>query len=344
MWGAKWRSRAFATASRAVALGAPCLGAGAGMFACDEPQAPAGSEPAVQVAGLSPEVASQRLAKVGDREIRLADYAAALQRMDRFERMRYQTEDRRQELLDELIDLELLAREAERRGLAEEPRTKELLWQALRNEALSELRAGLPEPASYPASEVSRYYEAHRSEFVDPVRVRVARIELDSAQRAEKVLGEALGSSMQRFGELAQRERALSAPDSPGAAPALGGAPSAEAPPEAENAAFEAADWGFVSRAEPARVPEAVRLAALQLERDGQVLPSVVSAAGKYYVVRRVSGLPERQRPLEEVAGAVRNRLAERRFETARQELIEALRGRVEVHIDEAALARVPPP
>ena len=45
---------------------------------------------------LTPEQASQVLAKVGDRTITLGDYAAALERMDPFERMRYQTEDRRQ--------------------------------------------------------------------------------------------------------------------------------------------------------------------------------------------------------------------------------------------------------
>src|SRR4051812_9873030 len=50
---------------------------------------------------LTPEQASQVLARVGERSITLGDYAAALERMDPFERMRYQTEDRRQALLDE---------------------------------------------------------------------------------------------------------------------------------------------------------------------------------------------------------------------------------------------------
>ena len=58
-------------------------------------------------ARLTPEQAGQVLARVGDRVITLGDYAAALERMDPFERMRYQTEDRRQALLDEMINVEL---------------------------------------------------------------------------------------------------------------------------------------------------------------------------------------------------------------------------------------------
>jgi len=65
--------------------------------------APSGPKP------LSPELAAKTLAKVGDRVITLGEYAAALDRMDSFERMRYQSPDRRKRLLDEMVDVELLA-------------------------------------------------------------------------------------------------------------------------------------------------------------------------------------------------------------------------------------------
>ena len=53
-------------------------------------------------------------------------------------------QDRRKQLLDEMIDVELLAREAERRGLAERPETKELVRQILRDEVFAELREKQP--------------------------------------------------------------------------------------------------------------------------------------------------------------------------------------------------------
>ena len=47
--------------------------------------------------------------------ITLGDYAAALEHMDQFDRLRYQSPERRKELLDEMIDVELLAHEADAR-------------------------------------------------------------------------------------------------------------------------------------------------------------------------------------------------------------------------------------
>src|SRR5690242_5717490 len=87
---------------------------------CDEgkPQPSAGSVSAgpIEPNKVPAELAARVLAQVGGRTITLGDYAAALERMDQFERLRYQTPERRKQLLDELINAELLAREAEKRG------------------------------------------------------------------------------------------------------------------------------------------------------------------------------------------------------------------------------------
>ena len=61
---------------------------------------------------LTAEQASRVLAKVGDRTITLGDYAATLERMDQFDRLRYQSPERRKELSQEIIDVELLAQDA----------------------------------------------------------------------------------------------------------------------------------------------------------------------------------------------------------------------------------------
>src|SRR5438477_8652417 len=103
-----------------------------------QPKASSGTAPSAsasaQPAGLTPELAARVLAKVGDHEITLGEYAATLDRMDPFERLRYQSADRRKLLLDELVDLELLAEEARRRGLDKQPETQERVRQMLRDE------------------------------------------------------------------------------------------------------------------------------------------------------------------------------------------------------------------
>ena len=97
----------------ALALGL-CLGVPeqVGCEGCSHSRDPAGGGADAGQAGLSSAQAAQVLARVGTRTITLGDFAAALERMDPFERIRYQTDDRRQALLDEMIIVELMAREA----------------------------------------------------------------------------------------------------------------------------------------------------------------------------------------------------------------------------------------
>src|SRR6478735_12416019 len=111
--------------------------------------ASASASAAAPPAGLTPELAARVLAKVGDHEITLGEYAATLDRMDPLERIRYQSADRRKELLNELIDLQLLADEARRRGLDRQPETQERVRQMLRDELLSQVRGSAPAPDTF---------------------------------------------------------------------------------------------------------------------------------------------------------------------------------------------------
>ena len=126
-------------------------------------------------AGLTPEQATLVLARVGDKPITLGDYAAALERMDRFERLRYQSPERKKQLLDEIIAVELLADEARRRGLDHEMDTQLRLDQALRDEALRELRASAPTPNRYPSLRCATTMMRTGANFSEPERRRVAR-------------------------------------------------------------------------------------------------------------------------------------------------------------------------
>src|SRR3982751_6687354 len=68
---------------------------------------PAASVSVAPPGQLTPELARQVLVKVGDREITLGEYAETLERMDPFERLRYQSPDRRKLLLNEILQVEL---------------------------------------------------------------------------------------------------------------------------------------------------------------------------------------------------------------------------------------------
>jgi peptidyl-prolyl cis-trans isomerase C len=301
-----------------------------GCEACSRSAAPEPAGADAGQAGLSPEQAKQVLARVGERSITLGDYAAALERMDSFERIRYQTEDRRQALLDEMINVELLAREAERRGLDRKPETQELVRQYQRDELLRRLRASLPGPKQLPLSAVQAYYQEHRAEFRDPERRRAAQIVLDDASLAARVVTEAAGADPERWRQLVQQYN-------PGGIAPEGDKTQARPPLEVPG------DLGMLS-AVSTDVPEPLRRAVFEIGEVGQVYPRPVAHAGRHYVLRLVSKLDARQRSLEEAEDAVRSLLVQSEQARAEGQLLERLRQSIPVSVDEAALERVPEP
>lgn len=144
-----------------------------------------GGEP---VSGLGAEQAAKIVAKVGERTITLGDFARTLDRMDPFDRLRYQTKERRRELLQEMIDVELLAQEARRRGLDKRPEVQDALRQLYRDALLQKVRDSLPPPGAISADEVKAYYEANADRYTEPERRRVSAIVMTSKAEAEKVL------------------------------------------------------------------------------------------------------------------------------------------------------------
>src|SRR5690606_19035764 len=178
------------------------LGCADGCGGSESPDA--GTPPAASSGpmALSPEMRAKVLARVGDKEITLGEYASTLERMNEFERLRYQSADRRKLLLEEMIQVELLAREARRRGLDKQPETRARLRQVLRDELLRDARRALPKPEEIPASEVERYYSAHQQEFQEPERRRVAHLEVTDRAKGLELLEQAKQASQKEWGKL----------------------------------------------------------------------------------------------------------------------------------------------
>ena len=292
--------------------------------------APSASASAAARTGLTPELAGRVLAKVGNHEITLGEYAATLERMDPFERLRYQSPDRRKQLLDELIDLELLAGEARRRGLDQKPETQERVRQMLRDELLAEVRASVPTPNDISEADARRYYDAHRDDFREPERRRVAHIALASESQAKAVLEKALVASPAEWGKLVETK----SKDARG---------KTSSPPEL------AGDLGIVGppghpRGENPNVPEPLRAAVFEIEKLGGVLPRVVAAAGSFHVLRMTGKTDARDRTFADAQRSIRVALVQERIRSREAELELELKKKYPVTIDEAQLAKIPLP
>lgn len=311
------------------------LAVGTGTLACSKKEkeaAPAASSSAASgPKPLSPEMAKKTIAKVGDRVITLGEYAAALERMDSFERMRYQSPDRRKRLLDEMIEVELLAQEARRRGLDKAEETQERVRQILRDQVLDELRKGAPAANDIPETELRAYYDAHKDDFAEPERRRVSAIALDSAAAAKAVLAKAAKADAAAWGSLVEQNAKGPAPRPPSPPNELAGDLGIVGPP------------GHPRGANP-RVPDPVREAAFKIAAVGETYGSVVEADKKFYVIRMTSKTDGRARTFEEAQRAIRTAVVQAKVDEREKALEKDLRQKYPVKVDEAALEKMPMP
>lgn len=286
-------------------------------------------QPAV---ALSPELRGKVLARVGKREITLGEYAATLERMNEFERLRYQSPDRRKLLLEEMIQVELLAQEARRRGLDKQPETQARLRQILRDEVLRKAREALPKPEEIPVSEVRAYYDAHQAKFQEPERRRVAHLEVLNEKEATELLKKASTASPKEWGRLVgahsvdrSRSTAIGDPDE------------------------FAGDLGIVAKpgvagGENPKVPEPVRAAVFQISKIGEVYPDLVRVGNSFHIVRLIGKTDARTRSVQEAERAIRVRLLEERAKKLEAELERELRAKYPVVLDEQQLAKLKVP
>jgi len=296
-------------------------------IACTGCKAPGPPQSDAASGSLTPQQSAQVLARVGSHEITLADYATALEHMDQFDRMRYQSPERRRELLGEMIDVLLLADEARDKGYDKDPLTQQEMREVLRDALLAKAREGAPTPSQIADEDVRAYYEAHRTEFRDPERRRVSAITLASQAAADATLEAARKAGPVQWGEIVRSK-------------------SIDPQAKADVPADLAGDLGFVappgdSRGANPRVPDEVRSAVYEIAKVGDVLPRAVASGTRFYVVKLAGTTDAHDRSLQEAERTIRVKLAQERVHAKEEALLEELRKQYPVKIDEAALGQV---
>lgn len=280
-----------------------------------------------QTSSLTPEQAAKVLAKVGDNVITLGDYVAALEHMDQFDRLRYQSPERRKELLDELVEVELLAQEATTKGYDKDPLAQQELRTVLRDAMLKEARSGAAQPSDISDADARAYFEAHKADYKDPERRRLSLIVAKDDASAKTALDQAKGTAAAQWGELVRKL-------------------SIDSQAKANVPVDLAGDFGLVSppgdsRGENPRIPAEVRVAGFEIEKSGDVLGRVVKSGDKSYVVRLTQKLDAHERTFAEAERAIRVRIAQDRSKSKEDETYQSLRKQFPVKIDDAALATV---
>lgn len=129
------------------------------------------------------------IAVVGGEKITEGDLDDMLALMDPLERRSYEGPEGRKMLLDIWIKNKLLVAEAERVKLHKDPRVKRDIEDArTRILASTYFQRYIADPLGVSDEEVARYYEAHKDDFLEPARVKLRHILVESAAEGDNAL------------------------------------------------------------------------------------------------------------------------------------------------------------
>ena len=289
--------------------------AAGGLSACDKSakgEAPANARPQ-QTGELA-----QVVAKVDDTVITLGDVQDGINKQAPFVRARYSTPEKKKEFLDNLIRIEVMAKEAEKRGYDKDPEVlrvmkQQMIAKFLRKDFESKLKV-----EDVPDADVEKYYKENPAEFNRPDQVRVSQIVVKDKAEADKIAREAgaLGKTDPKpFRDLVTKYS------------------------EDEDSKARGGDLTSFDRATTA-VPKPIVEAAFALKEVGDISPPVKVDQG-YAVLRLTQKQAGFSRPLPEVKRQIQQRLFRDLRTKSMDAFVADLRKKYTVTVDEANLAKV---
>jgi peptidyl-prolyl cis-trans isomerase C len=301
-------------------------GLGPFAFGCNEKAVKRAPDGGAIPGGLTAEQAQKPLAKFGDHVITLGDFAQALADMPEYERLRYQSIDRRKELLRSMIDVQLLADEAKRLGLDKDPTVGEEQRQILVAWMRGKILSDLPPPSSIPEAEVRAFYDGNLDLYREPERRRVAQVLTKDETIAKKAYDEAKKATPTEWGAIVKKL-------------------SDEKPADSE-APEMAGDVGYVTSPSDAHPPVSnkvtpeIRAAAFALKNVGDVAPPFKDTKG-WHVIKVIAKNEARDQSFADVERTIRVRLLQDKRAAKEKAIVEETRAAVKIEIDEAALAQL---
>jgi peptidyl-prolyl cis-trans isomerase C len=267
-------------------------------------------------ASQKPEEMQETLAKIDDVVISVGEFQDRINKQSPYVRARYTSLERKKEFLDNLVRFEVLAKEAQKRGLdkdAEVVRTmKQVMIQKLLKDEFDKVKA---EDISDP--DAKKYYDAHPEEFNKPEEVRVSSILVKDEGTAKKVLADARmkGVDNQGFRNLVAQYSIDQATKDRGG------------------------DLRYFDT-NTKEIPQAIVAASFKLSAIGDNSPPVKTDQG--WVVLKLTGRRKALvRSFEEVKQTIKNRLFRDRRQDSMEAFVKTLREKSSIKIDEGKLAKV---
>ncbi|MDF1564526.1 MAG: peptidyl-prolyl cis-trans isomerase [Deltaproteobacteria bacterium] len=272
------------------------------------------------------EKAGPALATIGDTKITVDEFKERLMRQSPFLRARYNTTERKKQFLDNMVRFELLAREAERRGLQQDPDVQETMKKVMVQKLIRQLNED--DQAALPDAELKAFYDAHLTDYVKPERVRLAHILVQAEDPAKK--GEAK-KKIQAIGkELAKRS-----------AEATAFQMIAREKSDDAGTRSVGGDLGYHTKEELADIwGGALADAAFAMEKVGDVSTVVESEKG-LHLLKLTGKQKALDRSFDQVKMQIEGRVRREKRTTLFDDFVDGLRTKEAVKVDEALLESI---
>jgi|ERR1700686_629133 len=272
------------------------------------------------------------VATVGGDTITADEFKRRLDEVSPFLRARYNTVERKKEFLENIIRNELLAQEAERRGLDKTPAVREQTKRAMIQELLKQQLDQRLSGSDLADAELKQFYDAHQEDFVKPERARVFHILVEAKPGDAKARAAARKTAQGLLQEIDQREKKGDI----GAFQAVAMRSSQD-----KTTAALGGDLRFLSKEELAKnySPQLAE-AAFALKAPGEKSPPIETPSGIELLKLQVKTVPL-DRKFDEAKESIRGRIARERRSREYDAFVKKLRDDGKVTIDEAALATV---
>src|SRR5262245_7958506 len=124
----------------------------------------------------SPAELGEVIAQIDDFKITVGDFQDRINKQSPYIRARYTSLERKKEFLDNLIRFEVMAKEAKKRGLDQDPEVVRTMKQVMIQKLMKAEFETRVKPEDIKDDEMKKFYEEHKAEYNKAEEVRVSAI------------------------------------------------------------------------------------------------------------------------------------------------------------------------
>ena len=292
------------------------------LFGCQQGHKPAGGTstakaPASQPGPKGRPERSEVVARVGNTTITVGQLEDAINEQDPFVRRRYTSLEQRKKLLKHLVQFEVLAAEARRRKLENDPEVVRRVKRAMINGMMAKMQRELVKLEDITDADIKARYQQEIALYRQPAMVRVSQIVLKERAQAERMMGllKKKPKDTRYFAELVGLHSEDMASRS------------------------QQGDLDFFAK-DDKKIPTEVRQAAFGIEQMWG-LAGPVKVGDRYVVLMKTGEREPFDRTLDQERTSIRNKLYNERRRKALDDFVANLEAKAKVEVVDKNLSKV---